>query len=178
MVDGQWSMVGGPSSGKRQPSLDIHSPFTIDHSTLRPIERIARLLLRRYGVVFRDLLTRESLAGAWRDLLVVYRKLELKGDVRGGRFVSGFVGEQFAVPEAVEALRAARRRGTAAGGGEIKLSACDPLNLAGVVLPGPRVPSVPTNFLILKDGVIVRTILGRDRGDSAVAVVEQMGRIG
>ena len=121
-----------------------------------------RLLLRRYGVVFRDLLMRESIVRSWRDLLVIYRRLELKGEVRGGRFVAGFVGEQFALPEAVEALRAIRKNGSSTSGVDIKISGCDPLNLAGIILPGPRVPAVPTNFLVYKDGMVARTVLGRE----------------
>jgi ATP-dependent Lhr-like helicase len=113
-------------------------------------------------VVFRDLLAREALVRSWRDLLVAYRRLELKGEVRGGRFVSGFVGEQFALPEAVEALRAIRKGGGSSGGMEVKVSACDPLNLAGIILPGPRVPAVPTNFLVFRDGVVARTVMGRE----------------
>jgi len=124
-------------------------------------DHVARQLLRRYGVVFRDLLAREVLVQSWRDLLVVYRQLELKGEVRGGRFVSGFVGEQFALPEAVEALRAIRKNSGSAGGTEIKLSACDPLNLAGVILPGPRVPAVPSTLMIFRDGLPIRTVTGR-----------------
>ena len=81
-------------------------------------------------MVFRDLLGRESWSSAWRDLLVCYRRLELQGEIRGGRFVSGFIGEQFALPEAVESLRAMRKRGYGCQQ-EIKISAADPLNLAG-----------------------------------------------
>ena len=121
--------------------------------------QIAGQLLRRYGVVFRDLLAREVLVRSWRDLLVVYRRMELKGEVRGGRFISGFVGEQFALPEAVEALRALKR--SPAAGTEIKLSACDPLNLNGVILPGPRVPAVPSTFIVFKDGLPVRAITAK-----------------
>lgn len=143
-----------------------------------PAEAVARQLLRRYGVVFRDLLVRESLVQSWRDLLVVYRKLELQGELRGGRFVTGFVGEQFALPEAVEALRAMRKSvGSPAAGQEIKLSASDPLNLVGVILPGPKIPAVPTNFLILKDGVVVRTVLRKQpegMSDVPVTVVRRM----
>ena len=127
-------------------------------------DHVARQLLRRYGVVFRDLLGREVLVQSWRDLLVVYRRSELKGEVRGGRFVSGFVGEQFALPEAVEALRAIRKNSGSACGMEIKLSACDPLNLAGVILPGPRVPAVPSTFMIFRDGLPIRTVTGRGEG--------------
>ncbi len=144
-------------------------------SVVSSSEKVARQLLRRYGVVFRDLLARESLVSAWRDLLVVYRKLELKGEVRGGRFVLGFVGEQFALPEAVEALRATRKSGASAGGLEVKLSACDPLNLAGVILPGRRVPALPTNFLLVNNGVVVRTIVGRERNEPPIAVLERAG---
>ncbi|MCC6139209.1 MAG: DEAD/DEAH box helicase [Nitrospira sp.] len=126
-------------------------------------EAVARQLLRRYGVVFRDLLARESLVQSWREVLVVYRRLELQGEIRGGRFVAGFTGEQFALPEAVEALRTIRKSGGSAGGAEIKLSACDPLNLAGILLPGPRVPAVATNFLVFRDGVVVRTVTAQDR---------------
>jgi ATP-dependent Lhr-like helicase len=143
-----------------------------------PAEAVARQLLRRYGVVFRDLLVRESLVQSWRDLLVVYRKLELQGELRGGRFVTGFVGEQFALPEAVEALRALRKSaGGSAAGQEIKLSASDPLNLVGIILPGPKIPAVPTNFLILKDGVVVRTVLRKQpegMSDVPVSAVRRM----
>lgn len=134
-------------------------------------EPIARLLLRRYGVVFRDLLARESLVASWRDLLVQYRRLELQGDIRGGRFVDGFTGEQFALPEAVESLRALRKSGSRAAH-EVKLSAADPLNLAGILLPGPRIPAVPANFVVFRDGEPVRSIIGRRvTADTSEAVV-------
>lgn len=145
---GRWSLL------RQSPSA-----FNTQYSELS--EKVARQLLHRYGVVFRDLLQRESLVQSWRDLLVVYRRLELQGEVRGGRFVTGFTGEQFALPEAVEALRALRKSGSPNTGIEVRVSACDPLNLAGIVLPGPRVPAVPTNFLVLKEGVVVRTVIGR-----------------
>jgi ATP-dependent Lhr-like helicase len=98
------------------------------------------MLLARYGVVFRELLARESLLPTWRELLITFRRLEDRGEVRGGRFVSGLVGEQFALPVAVESLRASRRRprGTTA----LTLSAADPLNLVGIILPGERVPAI------------------------------------
>ena len=160
---GRWSLLR--QTGSSQPSaISSEPPSLITRHASRGIECVARQLLRRYGVVFRDLLTRESLVTSWRDLLVVYRRLELKGEVRGGRFVSGFVGEQFALPEAVESLRALRKHGVGPGP-EIKISAVDPLNLAGIILPGPRVPAVGTNFLIVKDGVIARTVIGRSRED-------------
>jgi ATP-dependent Lhr-like helicase len=126
------------------------------------VELVARRLLRRYGVVFRDLLVRDSLALPWRDLLVQYRRMEMAGEIRGGRFVAGFVGEQFALPEAVESVRALRKEGDDEGR-EIKLSACDPLNLTGIILPGPRVPAVTTNFIILRNGIVDRVITGGER---------------
>ena len=99
-------------------------------------ETFARLLLERWGVVFRDLIARESLAPAWRDLLVALRRMEARGEVRGGRFVSGFVGEQFARPEAIDLLRAVRRNGADA---PLRIAAADPLNLVGIITPGSRV---------------------------------------
>jgi ATP-dependent Lhr-like helicase len=125
------------------------------HAAAQPAEEAARQLLHRYGVVFRDLLARESLSPPWRDLLVQLRRMELRGEVRGGRFVDGFVGEQFALPEAVEALRAARRNEGGKPSQEVRLSAADPLNLAGVILPGPRVPSNPSNHVIFRGGALV-----------------------
>jgi ATP-dependent Lhr-like helicase len=99
-------------------------------------DRFARQLLMRWGVVLRDLLVRETLAPPWRDLLPVLRRMEAKGEIRGGRFVSGLTGEQFARPEALDLLRAVRKgeRDTS-----IAVSNADPLNLSGIILPGPRV---------------------------------------
>jgi ATP-dependent Lhr-like helicase len=158
------STVNGHSSSDAQHSVlsknAQHSVLSTQHF---PAEPVAHQLLRRYGVVFRDLLARESLVQSWRDLLVQYRRMELQGEIRGGRFVSGFTGEQFALPEAVESLRAVRKRNeVGAVAHDIKLSASDPLNLAGVILPGPRVPAVSTNFLVFRDGVVVRSVIGRE----------------
>ncbi len=116
-----------------------------------PVERFARQLLRRWGVVFRDLLARETLAPAWRDLLVVFRRLEARGEIRGGRFVSGFLGEQFALPESLELLRSVRK--SSKDGEEIRLAAADPLNLLGIVLPGSRLSALSGEDLRLRDGV-------------------------
>jgi ATP-dependent Lhr-like helicase len=114
-------------------------------------EIVARQLLRRYGVVFRDLLARERIAPPWRVLVQIYRRWEAQGQIRGGRFVAGLVGEQFALPEAVEALRAIRR----AGEEEITvlLSAADPLNLVGIILPGTKVPPASGQAIALRNGV-------------------------
>jgi ATP-dependent Lhr-like helicase len=127
-------------------------------------EAKARQYVRRYGVVFRDLLQRESNVPAWRDLLRVYRRLEMRGDLRGGRIVAGFVGEQFAAPEALEALRAIRREEPR--GEVLRASACDPLNLVGILTPGPRVPAVPGHHVVYRDGVPVPDEAGR-RGRAA-----------
>jgi ATP-dependent Lhr-like helicase len=116
-------------------------------------EAVAEQLLARYGVVFRDLLVRETLALPWRDILWALRRLEARGTVRGGRFVNGFVGEQYALPEAVDLLRQVRRQPH--DGELVRLSGCDPLNLVGVVLPGPRIPALQSNELCLRDGMLV-----------------------
>ena len=113
-------------------------------------EAVAEQLLARWGVVFWDLMARETLALPWRDVARALRRLEARGQIRGGRFVTGFSGEQFALPEAVEALRAVRR--TARTGEVIVVNATDPLNLVGTVLPGPRVPAVRTNQVTYVDG--------------------------
>ncbi|CAI8018304.1 hypothetical protein GBAR_LOCUS11095 [Geodia barretti] len=110
-------------------------------------------LLHRYGVVFPELLARERMAPRWRDLVRVYRRLEARGEIRGGRFVAGFVGEQFALPDAVAMLRETHRSPASVGtGGMDVVSACDPLNLVGIVTPGERVPAVPGNRVVFRDG--------------------------
>ena len=114
-----------------------HEPSAVTELPPATLEAIARQLLLRWGVVFRDLLARETITPPWRDLLVTFRRMEAQGEIRGGRFVSGFVGEQFARPEAVELLREIRRDhniGTAP-----HVAAADPLSLGGIITPGPRV---------------------------------------
>ena len=113
---------------------------------------MAGQLLQRWGVVFRDLVVRELMGIGWREVLWALRRLEARGVVRGGRFVSGFTGEQFALPEAYEQLRTIA--GTAAEGHVVRLSAADPLNLTGVILPGRRVPAVRTRTIVISDGVV------------------------
>jgi ATP-dependent Lhr-like helicase len=104
-------------------------------------------------VVFWDLTARETMSVPWREVHWALRRLEARGLVRGGRFVSGFTGEQFALPEAVEELRRVRRSDRA--GTVVRLSAADPLNLVGIVLPGSRVPAVRTNSVVYRDGLLV-----------------------
>jgi ATP-dependent Lhr-like helicase len=120
------------------------------------VEASARQLLLRYGVVFRDLLARETSLPPWRDLLVVLRRLEARGEIRGGRFVTGFVGEQFALPEALDELRAVRQPG--APGEVTRVAATDPLNLVGVLSPGPRVPAIVGNAVLYVDGQAVASL--------------------
>ena len=117
-------------------------------------ETWARQLLRRYGIVFRDLLKRESLDVPWRDLLMIYRRMELRGEIRGGHFVAGMTGEQFGLPEAVEAIRAVRND-PQTGAQEIRLSGSDPLNLVGIILPGDRIPAHPSRNVIYRNGIPV-----------------------
>jgi ATP-dependent Lhr-like helicase len=113
------------------------------------VERFAEQLLRRWGVVFRDVAMRESLAPPWRDVLLVLRRKEAQGELRGGRFVSSVAGEQFARPEALDLLRHVRR--SEGKGEEIRLAGGDPLNLSGVLLPGGRTPGMT----LFRDGVPV-----------------------
>jgi ATP-dependent Lhr-like helicase len=123
-------------------------------------EHIAGVLLRRYGVVFRALLTRETTVPSWYDLLKVYRKLEARGEIRGGRFVAGHYGEQFALPEAVEGLRSIRKQ---PNDEEIcAVSAADPLNLVGIVTPGPKLPALPGNRVLYKAGVPLAVLSGKE----------------
>jgi ATP-dependent Lhr-like helicase len=120
---------------------------------VRALEAICWMLLHRYGIVFRDLLAREAILPKWRELLITLRRLEDRGEVRGGRFVSGFLGEQFALPVAVESLRAMRNQQPS--GEIITVSAADPLNLVGIVVPGERVPANSGRVVTFRDGVAV-----------------------
>jgi len=124
---------------------------------VKSLEATCKMLLERYGVVFRELLSREAILEGnglrWRDVLITFRRMEDRGEVRGGRFVSGFLGEQFALPVAVESLRATRKQEPT--GEIITLSAADPLNLVGVIVPGERVPAISGKFVSYRDGVAV-----------------------
>src|SRR5438445_5003720 len=117
------------------------------------LEAICWMLLRRYGIVFREVLTRESILPKWREVLITLRRLEDRGEIRGGRFISGFLGEQFALSVAVESLRVTRKMPLT--GEIITLSAADPLNLVGILVPGDRVPAISGNTIVFQDGVAV-----------------------
>ena len=117
----------------------------------RAAEATCWMLLQRYGIVFRDLLTRETVVPKWRELLIAFRRLEDRGEIRGGRFVDGFLGEQFALPAAVESLRAAHQR--PATSELATVSAADPLNLVGIVVPGDRMPAISGRHVSYRDGI-------------------------
>jgi ATP-dependent helicase Lhr and Lhr-like helicase len=127
-------------------------PSPADHAfPIDTVELYARQLLSRYGVVFHRLLEREAGLPPWRDLLYCFRRLEARGEIRGGRFVAGFSGEQYALPEAVQQLRAIRRK--TASGHFATLSAADPLNLAGILTPGRKVIAIASNRILYRDGL-------------------------
>ncbi|MGH7563186.1 MAG: Lhr family helicase [Gemmatimonadota bacterium] len=149
-VAGRWSLLRGTED-------DREAVVGTDREDL--VERFARQLLARYGVVARRILAREAPLAPWRELLRVLWRLEMRGEVRGGRFVQGMAGEQFALPEAVERLRAVRRKEP--DGRLLAVSAGDPLNLAGILTPGERVAALPGNRVVYKDGVPVAVKEGR-----------------
>jgi ATP-dependent Lhr-like helicase len=123
------------------------------------LEHVARTLLRRYGVVFWRLIEREAdWLPPWRELLRVFRRLESRGDIRGGRFVAGFSGEQFALPDAIGLLRETRRR--PASGAFVSISGADPLNLVGILTPGQKLAALTGNRLLYRDGLPIAVLAG------------------
>jgi len=129
----------------------LYSSENSDHTQM--LEATCLMLLRRYGVVFRDVLARETIVPKWREILITLRRMEDRGKIRGGRFVSGFLGEQFALPVAVDSLRAMRHQEPA--GEIVTIAASDPLNLAGILAPGERTPANSGRILTLRDGIPV-----------------------
>lgn len=148
---GRWTLVQPPVRLDQDPS---------GFSDQEAVEHIAGTLLKRYGVVFRALLARETVAPPWQDLLRIYRRLEARGEIRGGRFVAGHFGEQFALPEAVEALRAVRKEKDTET--LVTLSAVDPLNLVGIVTPGAKIPALPGNRVLFRDGIPTALHAGKE----------------
>jgi len=151
---GRWTLLGsnserGSAAGEVDPGQELGD---LQH------ERLARTLLERWGVVFRQVLEREEGLPPFRELLSCYRTLEARGEVRGGRFVAGFAGEQYALPEAVTQLR--KVRSAKKDGALVSISAADPLNLVGILLPGERVPVQAKNRLVFRDGLCVATRSG------------------
>jgi len=152
---GRWSLARGATKS------DAPAPATRGGSKADPeaIEHVARALLRRYGVVFWKLLEREApWLPSWRELLRVYHRLEARGEIRGGRFVEGLVGEQFALPEAIAPLRAVRQR--VDDGELVCLSGSDPLNLVGTVLVGDKVPALAGSRVLYRDGAAIAALIG------------------
>jgi ATP-dependent helicase Lhr and Lhr-like helicase len=136
---GRWALVRRPPSSAPQDNADA-------------VAHVARALLHRYGVVFWRLLEREApWLPPWRELLRVYRRLESRGEIRGGRFVAGFSGEQYALPDAIGMLRETRRK--PASGALLSVSGADPLNLVGILTPGPRLAALTSNRLLYRDGL-------------------------
>jgi ATP-dependent Lhr-like helicase len=151
---GRWVRLGTHASGV-QPAGGLRTE--VDRET---VEAIALKLLQRYGVVFRKILDREAISVPWRDLLRVFRRLEARGEIRGGRFVGGFSGEQFATPEAVQLLRSIRR--APADESLISLSAADPLNLVGIITPGSRLTISSSNRVLYRDGAPIAVLEAKE----------------
>jgi ATP-dependent helicase Lhr and Lhr-like helicase len=145
---GRWTLLAEPTV-----SSD-------DQAEQNRLEQIAKVLLRRYGIVFRALLTRESAVPQWRELLPVYWRLEARGDIHGGRFVGGQYGEQFALPEAVEMLRSVRRQQDDET--IIAISAADPLNLIGIITPGSKLSALAGNRILYQGGEPLATQTGKE----------------
>jgi len=158
---GRWSLL----SDEQTAPIDL---LAQTRRTDAALESFARMLLARYGVLFRDLLARESNTPKWRELLGILRRLEARGQVRGGRFVTGFGGEQFALPEAVESLREARKHDSLH---EITVAAADPLNLAGIVVPGERVPAVPGRKVRYRNGSLLFEAVESAEGSTPDAAI-------
>ena len=150
---GRWSRIARAAAGATPQRTE--SEETVEH--------VVRTLLRRWGVIFWRLLAREAdWLPPWRDLLMCCRRLEARGEIRGGRFVAGFSGEQYAAPEAIALLREARRK--AADGHLLSLSGADPLNLVGILTPGARLPSLSGNRVLYRDGVPIALLSGGEVG--------------
>jgi ATP-dependent helicase Lhr and Lhr-like helicase len=143
----------------------LHTDEVVERQ--QAVEAACWMLLRRYGIVVRDVLAREANLPPWRELLAGFRRLEDRGEIRGGRFVDGFLGEQFALPVAVESVRAMRKLDPTPG--TITLSAADPLNLVGILVPGERVPAISGNSVTFRDGAAVPMPAVASAGDEAVA---------
>jgi ATP-dependent Lhr-like helicase len=149
---GRWSLLRTPGKSGLQPSSNGVGASLRDAA----VEKFARLLLRRYGVVFRRLLERESFAVTWYELGRIYRRWEARGEIRGGYFVGGANGEQFALPEAIGLLRSVRK--TAPKYELLALSAADPLNLQGILTPGPRISAFTKNRLLFRAGLPIAAL--------------------
>jgi ATP-dependent Lhr-like helicase len=149
---GRWSLI------RKEHPIEANGAHNVERDAA--VEKFARVLLRRYGVVFRRLLERESLSVTWYELGRIYRRLEARGEIRGGYFIAGVSGEQFALPEAIGLLRSIRK--SSANYELITLSAADPLNLQGILTPGPRIASFTGNRVLFCNGLPVGALEGRE----------------
>jgi len=154
-IDGRWSLVER-TSAETLPGDEL-------------ADRVAGQLLARYGVVFRELATRESFTVPWRDVARALRRREARGLVRGGRFVAGYVGEQYAQPDAVDTLRKLRRQ--ARTGDIARVRPADPLNLVGILTPGARIPAQQSGWIVFRDGAHVE--MEAESGESGVGAALQ-----
>jgi ATP-dependent Lhr-like helicase len=152
---GRWSLL--PRSGASLGTMGASNGAGPRDTA---IEKFARVLLRRYGIVFRRLLERESFSVTWYELGRIYRRWEARGEIRGGYFVGGVSGEQFALPEAIGLLRSIRK--TSSNGELITLSAADPLNLQGILTPGARIPAFTSNRILFRDGLPIAALESRE----------------
>ena len=156
---GRWALVRKPAPA--EPDADAAARPTERLQDEEAIEHVARTLLKRWGVVFWRLLAREAdWLPPWRDLLMCYRRLEARGEIRGGRFVAGFTGEQYAAPEAIGLLRDTRRKPHSQS--YVSLSGADPLNLVGILTPGSRLPSLSGNRILYRDGIPLAIYAGSE----------------
>jgi len=146
---GRWNLV--------HASMSLETATSLQESV---IDGFVRTLLKRYGVLFKALLDNETLMPPWMALLPQLRRMENRGEVRGGRFVAGTFGEQFALPEAIEGLK--RAQSSESEDELVVLSACDPLCLQGIVSPGSRIPRVPGNRVLYRGGVAIGHRIGKE----------------
>jgi ATP-dependent Lhr-like helicase len=178
---GRWSALrraaAGDEAKKAGEAKEAKDLGVAEEAALRDevVELCARQLLRRYGVVFHKLLERETGLPPWRDLLYQLRRLEARGEIRGGRFVAGFSGEQYALPEAVGQLRAIRRKPP--GGQFLRVSGTDPLNLAGITTPGTKIAALSTNRILYRDGIPIAARVADDLVELHSSAAELRGEI-
>jgi ATP-dependent Lhr-like helicase len=184
---GRWSLLSEqcapPANGDAEKSAEDNGRYNRADPREAAIEKFARVLLRRYGIVFRRVLERESLPITWYELGRIYRRWEARGEIRGGYFVGGVSGEQFALPEAIGLLRSIRK--SSSNGGLITLSAADPLNLQGVLTPGTRIPAFTANRVLFREGLPVaalesgeiRKLSDEDIRDSQIENALRIGKL-
>src|SRR5205823_13390123 len=174
---GRWSLLRNDVDS--QPSGNGAEDFAREAA----IEKFARVLLRRYGVVFRRSLERDSCSATWYELGRIYRRLEARGEIRGGYFVGGISGEQFALPEAIGLLRSIRK--ASPNGEPIAVSAADPLNLQGILTPGPRIAALTANRVLFSNGLpvaaleagVVRKLADAAVSDLQLEMARQVGKL-